>query len=175
MALSDLVPAHLRDLIPATPSSLTLQPHEISSVPTVLSACCHLRAFAHAVLSARMSFPQHLAWLAPSVHSKKPSVEDSFRDGPQGSMLLPYPCVIPSSWWARLRDLLLTNRTQQKQWVLLFHVGLQKDCDFCPAVFFLSPSLACSEGSQLPCCELSMERPTWQGTKDTPSQQPERN
>lgn len=41
-----------------------------------------------------------------------------------------------------------------------FEIRMQRDYDFCLGHPF-SFLLACSEGSQLPCCELLLERPTW--------------
>lgn len=55
------------------------------------------------------------------------------------------PYGLPSPWvWDGLSDLLLINKLRHKWWDVTTEIRLQKDS--------LSPG--CSEGSQLPCCEL---------------------
>lgn len=104
---------------------------------------------ARALLSARDVLPSESAWLAPSVHSKKPSVEGSFKDGPQGSTPSALPLCNPSSQgWARLRDLLLIHGIQQKQWVLLFTSGYKRTVtSVLLSAFSLPPWLALREAS----------------------------
>lgn len=85
----------------------------------------------------------------------------------------------PTSWcshpwvWAEPRDAVSVNRLWQEWGDVISKARLHTD--WFPSCLPACSWLACTEGNQLPCCELPSRAVHLAGTEQGPSQEPEKN